>query len=402
MIDLIKKELSNNKDVSAWTLLEVCTHSTQLFYVSMNLETNRAVDTKEYILTIYKDNEDKTKRGNSSVKIELYYNKKDIANRIKEAVKNATLAQGKYFDLPYPTSKEIKKIETNLADKPFMEYCDSMVNATFRANAYKDGSLNATEFFLYQINKRLLNSNGIDISWITYKGNIETIPTFKSNEGEFETYLMVNFASLDTKKITQQVDEALQNTKLRSQAVSLPKGTRVKILLHPEESYELFYYFIDDLNYNAKFNGYSKSIIGQSVQGDNSGDSLNIKLTPYLKSNGDSSPVDLDGVTLEDVVLIKNGIAKNYYGNNKLGYYLGIKNPTGNMNNIVIGSGTRTIEEIKKEPYIECLKFSGFQMDNDSGFCGGEVRLGLYFDGEKIIPVSGFSISGDMNVMKSN
>ena len=39
-------------------------------------------------------------------------------------------------------------------------------------------------------------------------------------------------------------------------------------------------------------------------------------------------------------------------------------------------------------------------MDKFSGFFGGEVRLGIYFDGEKTYPVTGFSISGNMNEKK--
>jgi predicted Zn-dependent protease len=58
--------------------------------------------------------------------------------------------------------------------------------------------------------------------------------------------------------------------------------------------------------------------------------------------------------------------------------------------------GTTSESELKKEPYIECLKFSGMQMDSFSGFFGGEVRLGIYFDGEKTYPVTGFSISGNI------
>ena len=39
-------------------------------------------------------------------------------------------------------------------------------------------------------------------------------------------------------------------------------------------------------------------------------------------------------------------------------------------------------------------------MDSFSGFFGGEVRLGIYFDGEKTYPVTGFSISGNINEKK--
>ena len=55
---------------------------------------------------------------------------------------------------------------------------------------------------------------------------------------------------------------------------------------------------------------------------------------------------------------------------------------------------------MKKEPYVRCVKFSSFQLDDDSGFFGGEVRLGFYYDGEKEIPVTGFSIAGNLYEVK--
>ena len=63
--------------------------------------------------------------------------------------------------------------------------------------------------------------------------------------------------------------------------------------------------------------------------------------------------------------------------------------------------GNTSETELKKEPYIECLKFSGMQMDSISGFFGGEVRLGIYFDGTNTYPVTGFSISGNIKEKRS-
>ena len=53
-----------------------------------------------------------------------------------------------------------------------------------------------------------------------------------------------------------------------------------------------------------------------------------------------------------------------------------------------------------KEPYVRCVTFSGMQLERNSGFFGGEVRLGFYFDGEKEIPITGFSISGNINEVR--
>lgn len=58
-------------------------------------------------------------------------------------------------------------------------------------------------------------------------------------------------------------------------------------------------------------------------------------------------------------------------------------------------------DEMKKEPHILCVYFSSPQLDNYSGYYGGEVRLGFYFDGQKYTPVTGFSISGNIHKDKN-
>ena len=57
---------------------------------------------------------------------------------------------------------------------------------------------------------------------------------------------------------------------------------------------------------------------------------------------------------------------------------------------------------MKDEPYIRCVRFSGMQLDPHSGYIGGEVRLAFYYDGEKEIPVTGFSIAGNMHELKGD
>ncbi|MBR0230101.1 MAG: TldD/PmbA family protein, partial [Erysipelotrichaceae bacterium] len=58
--------------------------------------------------------------------------------------------------------------------------------------------------------------------------------------------------------------------------------------------------------------------------------------------------------------------------------------------------------EMKKEPYLEIVTTSGFQMNPMTGSFGGEIRLGYYFDGEKTVPVTGGSITVNMNKVLGN
>jgi len=51
---------------------------------------------------------------------------------------------------------------------------------------------------------------------------------------------------------------------------------------------------------------------------------------------------------------------------------------------------------MKKEPYLYVVSFSDFSMDSLSGYFGGEIRLAYLFDGEKVTPVTGGSVSGNL------
>ena len=65
MIERIRSILAEIPEVSAWKLTVSEKQSSELFYVGRKLETNRATDTTNYVLTIYVDKDDS---GSGSLK----------------------------------------------------------------------------------------------------------------------------------------------------------------------------------------------------------------------------------------------------------------------------------------------------------------------------------------------
>lgn len=388
--------LNENKKVSAWKLTEVETESCELFYVLKKLETNRATNTKDISLTIYVDNEGT--RGSSDVVIYSYMGEDEIRKVIEEGVYSASFAQNKFYEIPSKNEEEIRFEVSNLSEKPFVNVIEDIVKAVFKADVHKDGWINSTEFFLYKKTFHIRNSKGVDVTYSRYYGNIEVIPTWKSEKEEVELYKMIEFGNLDLDYITKEVEDILLLAKLRSEAVTLPKGVKANILLTDEEAQQIIDNFVSDLSYSSEYTHMSLSKVGESVQGKEiKGDKLNVKLVPSLINSVRNSPIDRDGVILKELEVIKDGVALTRHGDYRFGYYLGEEHPTGSYSNMKVECGSTSEKDLKKEPYIECLKFSGMQMDKFSGFFGGEVRLGIYFDGEKTYPVTGFSISGNMN-----
>ena len=396
------KVLNKAKNISAWKINATETESCELFYVDKRLETNRATDSFDYLVTIYVDKGEL--RGTATFTYYPFMDEKQIKEKIDEAVFASQFTFNKFFDIPSPSEVKLEDAPTNLNKKSFNMIIKDVQKSIFKADKFKDGYLSATEIFLYKNIITIVNSKGVNLSYTKYFGNIETIPSWKAKDDEVELYNMIEFSSFDPKDITNQIKEVLLLAKARAKAKSLkvkklPED--ISIIIQDEEVEQLFQSFAMDLNYAAKYQRYNHYEIGSSVQGDNiSGTKLNLTMMPNYENAMNSSPVDADGVILKEVELIKDGVAINRYGSYKFGYYLGIKEPTGDIPVIVVKEGNTSIEDMKKKPYIRCVRFSGMQLDLDSGFIGGEVRLGFYFDGQKEIPVTGFSISGDFHQLK--
>ena len=396
IINTLKKSTS----VSAWKVTSTQKKSCELFYVLDKLETNRATDVIEYLVTVYVDEDGK--RGSSSFCAYSYMDEEELNTLIEENVFAAKFAMNEFYELPKPVETKLEESKSNLKGKAFKDIIEEVVNAVFAANTYKDGYLSATEFFLYENTKRVVNSNGIDVSSVSYEGQVELIPSWEKDGEEVEVYHMLRFESFDAAAVTKEVDEELQAAKARFEAIVPPVKENIKVIIQNEEVGEILHSFVDELSYGSKYLKTNLYEIGENIQGDNvAGDKFNIKLVPYYKNAYDSKAFDNDGIVMKELEVIKDGVATNMYGSNQYGYYLGIKNPSGLLPVMVVKEGTKSFKEMASEPYIRCVKFSGIQVDLNSGYFGGEVRLGYYFDGTKEIPVTGFAISGDLDKSKS-
>jgi predicted Zn-dependent protease len=206
-----------------------------------------------------------------------------------------------------------------------------------------------------------------------------------------------NYNASDLKK---EVKELLNLAIKRYEAKELEEKENINIILENDEVAQLLSFFSDDLTYGAKYQHININEINDSVQGDIKGDKLTLKMVPYYPGCINSNGFDNDGVVLKDITLIDKGIAKNMYGSYRFGYYLKQK-PTGILPVMVVDEGSKSFNDFKKNKYVRCARFSNMQLDSNTGFFGGEVRLGFYYDGKKEIPVTSFSISGNINELKN-
>ncbi len=394
LIKVLKDSPINDYKISV-----VHSESAELFYVLNKLETSRATNIEEYEVTIYIDRDDK--RGSATFSYYPFMSEEELHKEIEKRIYAAGFALNPYYDIPSKNDAKLEENDSNIKDFTLNEAAEKVARAILKCTLGEGETFSATEIFITKKCRKIVNSRGVDLSETTYQGFIELIPGYEKDGEEVETYNSFKFSNLDEEEITANVKECMELTKARFNAKQLKLDKPCKVIIEGEDVPNYFAFFAHNLTYVQKYQHINRFNVGESVQGDNiTGDTLNITLINNDKRCSDSTSFDADGVVLHPITLIKDGVAQALYGPYSFGYYLKVENPTGLLPILKVEPGSKSIGEMKKEPYVRCVKFSSFQREDNSGFFGGEVRLGFYFDGEKEIPVTGFSIAGNLYDVK--
>ena len=396
MIKQIIKALKENFKVSDWLINEVETESNQAFYVLQKLETTRKQKTKEYSITVYHRHSENGVDyvGSSTFQVSHKLMKAELANKIDEAVFAASFIKNKAFSLVKGEKKKVWK-EKDYEFEPF-ELIDKIANIFF--NETKNSvRLNALEIFNTKTTINLVNSQGINYKKTLNKVNVEAIPSYDGELEKVELYQYYTYDTIDFEKIKNDAIQALKDVATRYEAKGITEKKKIDIILKDQEVASFFSNLIEDFSYQGVYKHRTDKKIGDMIQKDAINDLLNVSLIPNSKADA----FDRDGIVLEPLKIIDQGKLVNYYGDNQYAQYLGIQ-PSGIMRKIKVEKGKLSKEKLTKNPYLDIVSLSGIQIDTYSNYIGGEVRLGIYFDGKNYYPLSGFSFSGNFeNCLKT-
>ena len=378
------------------------TETCELYYVLNKLETARKVNTEDITVTIYKNFEGY--KGSSVFTVSQAYTDEEIKEKIVEAFSRCEYVKNDYFDMPQKSEVNTSKFKSEMEYEDLNDIANNVARAIFKADEFREGWINSTEIFVNRYNNEFLNSNGVHVTYPQMKLMIEVIPTWSGEKEEVELYFSKSSRKIDYEKITNNVQEKLEDAKNRSVAKKLENVKTCKVILGAEEVKTIVRMFATHLAYSTQYRQMSKFKVGDAIQSGDECDKLTVVCTPFLEDSSLSSPIDSLGTVLKDITLIKDGIAENLYGDAMFGYYLKVDKPTGDYNNFKVSGGSKSLAEMKNNEYLECINFSSFQLDIFNGYFGGEVRLGMYFDGKDLTPVTGFSVTGniyeDINKMR--
>ena len=390
--------LDSKNNIDEYVITKVDTSSTELFFIKNELQMNRGKDVSYIHVTVYKNftENDVNYKGSSTTKLSPSMSMKEIEKKLDTAALAASFVKNEYYDLVDPVSETAPIIESVFNDGEILESISNLVKDLYEEDNQYGAFINSSEFFIDKIERRIINSKGIDVSFTSYKGEIELVTEAMGETEAIELFEILHFSDYDQEAIKETIKEELYYASLRAKSIPMPNVKDLPVILKGTSATELFDYY----NYNAAasviYQNLHQNKVGDNIQGEDvKGDLVNISLVPYIKNSTSSRYYDSDGMLLKDTVIYKDGVIQNLIAGKRFADYIKVK-PTGNIQNVVVSAGNTSEKDMKKTPYLEVLKFSAFQTDSMTGNFGGEFRLAIYFDGENEIPVTLGSISANI------
>lgn len=372
-------------EISGWLIEEIAIGSKELFSSGGNIDLIRGKDVVKYRVVVYTDHDGF--RGDAKFSVYSSTSEEELNLEISRAVRAAKSVNNR----PYPLASG-EKFEQKGEKRDLLKIMGD-ISTTVINKTHKDAKVNSFEVFVEEGTKRILNSNGVDVSFPIFRETIELITEAEGKNEPVEVYCLLNFKDTDGHILGRTLEEKLEEAALRAEAEPMLSLDNINVYLSGENVKDFFEYFLSQTSVPMAYRNMSSYKEGDEIK---SKDLISIELKPLMENSASSMPYDSDGVKLSDTVIIKDGKFVKLHGSLRFSHYMHTA-PTGTIKNFEVKGGTLSEEERKTAPYLEILAFSDFLMDPLTGEFGGEIRLAKYFDGKEIRPVTGGSFTTVMS-----
>ena len=389
MLETIVKVLKESK-ADGWLITDTRTEGWEFYFIAHQLDQNRVRSVEHINLTVYKQFEEYL--GSASMEIPVSASMEEVDGMIDTLLMEAKLVKNPVYRLNEKT-ENITETE-GLPDvkaiaKDFLEVMKELPETDTEF-------VNSFEIFVDAKTTRILNSHGIDVSFVYPSSMIEVVVNARREMHEIELYRLYHSGTCDKQLLKNEITETLQYGKDRLQAVSTPNLGSCAVVFSTDAALEIYHYFIDRMNTSARYRKLSNWEIGIPITDDVKGDRITVKALRTLENSNANQACDREGAPVRDLVLIDANVPVNYYGPRQFSQYLGVDN-SFIPGNFEVSGGTKEVSQLRSGTYLEVVEFSDFQVELMTGAIAGEIRLGYLHEGEGVTIVTGGSVSGTMN-----
>jgi predicted Zn-dependent protease len=378
-------------EADAWEVTDTKTHGWEFYFIRHALDQNRAKNVEHIHVTVYKKIEDGKYLGNAGAEIQSSESKEEVEKIIHDLIYRASLVKNPAYALRQPVEAEGQNASADVS-----AVAEDFINVMNDMPETKSEDINSYEIFANVIERRFLNSNGIDHTETYPSSMLEVVTNARNEKQEIELYRLYHMGTCDQEGLKKDVSRTLQYGKDRLNTVSTPALGSIPVVFSTADAKTITDYFVNRLNAQYVYRKMSDWKTGTPIAEDVRGDRVSVKALKSLPNSSANLAYDSEGAPVRDLVLMENNVPVHYWGNAMFSSYMHLSD-TFNVSNYEVTGGSRSEEEIRSGRYLEVVEFSDFQVSAVTGDIFGEIRLGYLHDGDSVKIVSGGSVSGSMS-----
>ncbi len=382
-------ELLRQADTDGWEVTDETISGWEFYFIRHALDQNRARDVRHINVRVYKKFGEYL--GSAGAEIPVSADRAQAEKQIALLIEEAKLVKNPVYKLNVP--KEAAELHTELPELSVM--AKDFIEVLGNLEETETEDLNSYEIFVNRVNRRFLNSNGIDVTTQYPTSLVEVVINARQEEHEIELYRMYRCGTCDREGLKSALLKTMQFGKDRLKAGKTPNLGTCDVVFSTDAALQIYEYMADQMSTSMKYRGLSSWEIGKPAAEDADGDLVTLKAVRELPNSSNNRAYDLEGAPIRDLTLIEDGIAKAYWGRRQFSQYLGVED-SFSAGNFTAEGGTHSVEELRQGTFLEAVEFSDFQVDSVSGNIAGEIRLAYLHEGDKVSIVSGGSVSGSM------
>ena len=384
------KRLLAEAGIAEYIAVQTEERTAELFFVRQQLDTRRIKDVSRVSVSVYRESGEGEERqkGQSDAMLLPAMSDEACVKALRDAYYAAQFAMNPWYAAPDPIRAPQVKKTGEIMERSCEELAGLTAKALFDADDAEGAFVNSAEVFVSQRTVRVISSEGADVSWTEGKAEGEYVVQALEPE-DVEMHRQFAFDELDCETLSDDVREALRFVRDRARAQSVLKSGVYDLILTRENAATVLRYYCQRSSARMCYPGYSTWKPGDDVQGESSGERLELT----LRAN---TPYSWEGIPMTDKKLLTDGKLQIIHGENRLCRYLGIP-ATGDYRRFSCeNEGSLSFAEMKARPCLWAVTFSDFQMDSFSGHFGGEIRLAYLIEDGVLTPVTGGSVNGSL------
>ena len=376
----------------AWEVTDKTEEGWEFYFIRHRLDQHRAKNIRSFSVRVFRKNGDFL--GSAKANLSADASAEEMRRTVDGLYRDASYVKNPAYTLGGPRGEKDPGAPASVDLKAISaDFLDTLASVPETASE----DLNSYEVFVSRISRRVLNSEGVDVSDVYPSSMVEAVVNARKDGHEIELYRLFKSGTCSREQLTAELSETLAYGRDRLVASPTPALGTYDVVFSTDPARELYNYYIDRLYTALVYRGMSDWKTGDAVAPEN----LTLRAAAFLPNSSRNAAHDAEGAPVRDLTLIERGKAVSYWGERQFSQYLGLED-SFIASNFEVSGGTESAEELRRGDFLEVVEFSDFQVDVITGDLAGEIRLAYLHRDGKVIPVSGGSVSGNMGKLIRN